>query len=459
MVVADSTVVADSLTVPKQTQTFGGATELGWSNVVQSDVAEEEGGTLALAEVPGFTAKTPALSAGRAWGTAAAYGDKIYVIGGGTIMGTMESTDEILEYDPATDTLTKVANLPYGLNGTRAVTAADGKIYVVMGEDPSISATYEARVLRFDPLQGTVEVAVQGMYAAYHHAAALGNDGLIYAFGGYGSGPLQSEIEAFDPVQGQIVSVAASLPVPREKLAAFAAPNGKIYIFGGADVHADAAHEGGQITDQILKFDPASTSLESVSTATLPQPLINITGGVLSDGAIYLVGGDAPSGTTTVPTTAVYRFDPQTETITTVADQLPAELSGAAAAVGENGKLYVFGGRSAAGLDTAVLELRPFSTVGLATCPVIDTGVEGTPWSKLDWSAQVPDGTTLKVEVRAADSEFAPDDSSLTWQLVTGPPVTSDLPSARYLQWRATLKTVNTAVTPKLDQVSLTYGD
>lgn len=456
--VADVRGAAAADAGPAATTTSGGASDPAWSGVALTSVESDKGGRVSLEETPGFAVKKAELSSGRAWGAAAALGDRIYVIGGGTVMGTMSSTDEVMAYAPASDTLTPAATLPYSLIGTRAVTGPDDKIYVVMGEDPTISAVYEARVLRFDPSTSKVTTAVDGMYAAYHHAAALGDDGLIYAFAGYGSGPIQKTIEAFDPATDAIVPVAATLPSEREKLAAFAAPSGDIYLFGGALVHADGAHEGGQITDQILRFRLSPPAVSVVATAKLPRPLINVAGGVLSDGAIYLVGGDTTDGGGTLPTSAVLRFDPQTETLTTVADTLPAALSGAAAAVAQNGKLYLFGGRRASGLNDDILEMRPYASDGALLGPVIDTGAAGTACTRLDWTAQAPAGTTLEVSVRGSDAKPDQGAASPAWQTVSGPPATSGLPSGRYLQWRVRLTTSNSALTPTLDQISLSFG-
>ena len=61
---------------------------------------------------------------------------KIYVIGGGKTGGTMASTVE--EYDPATDTWTKKADMPTARwrLSTRAV---NGKIYAIGGAGPVLS--------------------------------------------------------------------------------------------------------------------------------------------------------------------------------------------------------------------------------------------------------------------------------------------------------------------------------
>ena len=460
--VANNTVAdaaADAPSVPPTTRVSGGTTDPAWTDVELGSTALQ-GSTIHLEEEDGFGTKNAVLPTAVAWGAAASHQDHIYLFGGGTKVGTYASTTQISAYSPASDTVTPVGSLPYPLLGLQAVPAKDGKIYVMMGIDPTISAIYESRALRYDPVLHSVSVAFEGLYAAYHHGSALGADDVIYSFAGYGSGPLQTTIEGFDPANATIVQVGTDLAAygARDKLSAHVVPNGDIYLFGGALTHDDAAHLGGQISNQIIKFTP-STSSVTLLTATLPEPLINMAGGVLPDGRIYLAGGDTPSGQTTVPTKAIYCFDPTTGALTTLIDKLPEALGGAAAAVGANGKLYLLGGRTQGGLSAKILELHPYAADGEVIGPVIDTGAAATSWGELDWQATVPTGTTVELHVRAADAAFTSADNTPSWQSVNTPPVTTGLPQGRYLQWKATLRTSNTALTSTLAWVSLSYGE
>ncbi len=178
---------------------------------------------------------------------------------------------------------------------------------------------------------------------------------------------------------------------------------------------------------------------------------------------IYIVGGDTP---TTPPacrrSDAVYIFDPGTNKVTTpVGLKLPFPLSGAAFAVHSgNKKLYLLGGRddSAVGLSDKVLELFPYSKQGEVRGPVLDTGGDGSVWIELDWKAETATGTKIDMAVRASDSAFLQGDPTPAWQIVVGPsPAQGQLPKGRYLQWRATLTTSNSALTPALRVVTLRY--
>jgi len=95
---------------------------------------------------------------------------------------------------------------------------------------------------------------------------------------------------------------------------------------------------------------------------------------------------------------------------------------------------------------------------GTIASQVFDTGTDGTGWYQLDWGETLPSGTDITFEVRASDTPFTKDAGSPSWVDVGGDsPVTSGLPSGRYMQWRATLTTTDPANTPTLHEVTACY--
>jgi len=91
---------------------------------------------------------------------------------------------------------------------------------------------------------------------------------------------------------------------------------------------------------------------------------------------------------------------------------------------------------------------------GTSTSQVLDTGVTGTSWDALFWDETLQASTDITFEVRASDTEFLKDAANPSWISVGDfSPVTSGLPSGRYMQWRATLTTTNTSKTPILHEV------
>jgi hypothetical protein len=90
---------------------------------------------------------------------------------------------------------------------------------------------------------------------------------------------------------------------------------------------------------------------------------------------------------------------------------------------------------------------------GTIDSQVLDTGINGARWDGLFWSETLPAGTNITFEVRASDtlSGGFPDASWVP--MGDSSPITSGLPSGRYMQWRATLTTTDPSETPVLHEV------
>jgi len=87
---------------------------------------------------------------------------------------------------------------------------------------------------------------------------------------------------------------------------------------------------------------------------------------------------------------------------------------------------------------------------------VRDTGIPGDRWDALIWDETLQLNTDITFEVRASDTLFAAGDALPAWTPAGGTsPVTSSLPLGRYMQWRATLTTLDASVTPLLREVRL----
>jgi len=105
---------------------------------------------------------------------------------------------------------------------------------------------------------------------------------------------------------------------------------------------------------------------------------------------------------------------------------------------------------------TAVL--RYYLSSGTLASQVLDTGIAGAKWDTLFWSETLQSNTDITFEVRASDTQFTKDAATPSWTSVGGTsPVTSGLPSGRYMQWRATLTTSDTSKTPTLNEVKVYY--
>jgi hypothetical protein len=109
-------------------------------------------------------------------------------------------------------------------------------------------------------------------------------------------------------------------------------------------------------------------------------------------------------------------------------------------------------------LTSIGVEQGPHVLTGTIASQVLDTGIPGAVWDGLFWDETLASDTDITFEVRASDTSFNAGDAAPSWNGIGGTsPVVSGLPSGRYLQWRATLTTTNTANTPTLHEVRVYY--
>ena len=138
----------------------------------------------------------------------AAVNGKIYAIGGVTgsyFEGTTLSSVE--EYDPATDTWTRKADMPVETRSL-AASALNGKIYVVGGASEGRA---QSTVLEYDPMTDTWrEVADMPTRRGYLSSATV--NGKLYAIGGVVGLEHLPTVEEYDPEGLQAVSPQGKLP-------------------------------------------------------------------------------------------------------------------------------------------------------------------------------------------------------------------------------------------------------
>lgn len=92
------------------------------------------------------------------------------------------------------------------------------------------------------------------------------------------------------------------------------------------------------------------------------------------------------------------------------------------------------------------------------TSMVYDTTIPGATLDHLSWKETLQAKTDIIFEVRAGNTPFDEDDAVPAWTSVgRTSPVTSGLPSGRYIQWRATITSKDILKTPLFDEVILEY--
>ncbi|MDW8320724.1 MAG: SpoIVB peptidase S55 domain-containing protein [Armatimonadota bacterium] len=93
---------------------------------------------------------------------------------------------------------------------------------------------------------------------------------------------------------------------------------------------------------------------------------------------------------------------------------------------------------------------------GAYTSPVHDARSRAQ-WGALYWIAETPEGTSIEISTRSGNVP-EPDASWSEWSsALTNPGDVPTSPPARYVQYRAVLRTRNSQVTPRLQSVSLYY--
>ncbi len=113
---------------------------------------------------------------------------------------------------------------------------------------------------------------------------------------------------------------------------------------------------------------------------------------------------------------------------------------------------------AALGNDAAVIRFRgAYTASGTYYSQVLDTKAVST-WGRVFWEADVPDGTQLLISTRGGNSE-SPDNTWSEWSPANGAErdFVSPSPPARFVQWRAVLKTSETHTTPVLHKLTLAY--
>ena len=117
--------------------------------------------------------------------------------------------------------------------------------------------------------------------------------------------------------------------------------------------------------------------------------------------------------------------------------------------------VYGFLGKGGSGVVIVSSYLAPHLS-GTFTSAVIDTGASNT-LSSLSYTDTLPTGTAMTVDVRAGNTA-TPDGTWTGWQtsVASGGDI-SALGSQRYVQYRANLSTTNTASTPTLNSLTVSW--
>jgi N-acetylneuraminic acid mutarotase len=267
---------------------------------------------------------------------------KIYAIGGRyqTTSGFGGPTDAMEAYDPGSQTWAQLPSLPGGPRWSlSATTGLDGKIYTMGGLiPPSGNASSEFDV--YDPATQTwtrlpdlPNIAGFASPRQFYAEAATGTDGTIYAVGGF----FTNEVDAYNPASPTPAwTQVASLPSSRYFAALTVGTDGTIYSMGGVDSNTHA------VSNEVDAYDPTTNTWTVLPS--MPDARYALAAATGKDGTIYALGGGLASG---FATTEVDAYNPVTKTWTVLGQSLPLARESLAAVTGADGTIYALGGDTA----------------------------------------------------------------------------------------------------------------
>lgn len=269
----------------------------------------------------------------RLWlGAASSNDGRVFVMGGLgslTLGSPALSTAEV--YDPATNEWAVVESMPTARFGAAVVTGADGLIYVIGGLPSYAGGILGLRTVEaYDPASDTWQTRADLPEARRFASAALGADGRIYVIGGNNDASAGLRSVVAYSMEGGWETVAET-SVAHFYAAATSDADGKPWVVGGA--FFDTAEHYNATTDMWASappmltervglgvarstdgrlfafggYDEAYTTLGSaealtpdakqwVLVAEMPTARFYLAATASNDGRIYVVGGTAASG-------------------------------------------------------------------------------------------------------------------------------------------------------------------
>lgn len=255
---------------------------------------------------------------------------QVYLPGG--LLDTGGATTKVDVFDPATNTWTQLAPLPFPMHHLGAVVVR-GTLYIIGGyQGNTFSPT--SRVLAYEPVaEQWITRAPMPQAQGAHVAVAFGDQ--IFVFGGVAGGVVQSSTFRYD-TGANIWTEQAPMSLRREHLAA-AVVDSLIYVVGGRTAT-------GANTDIIEAYSPATDTWRR--RMAMPTARGGLTAAGMH-GKLYVFGGEAFN----IPLPGVFEeveeYDPATDTWRTMAPMPNPRHGLGAAAVGDT--LFLIGGGPVAG--------------------------------------------------------------------------------------------------------------
>lgn len=261
----------------------------------------------------------------------------IYVMSGFDGSGPAQNT--VYAYDPDTDSWANKASMPWVTRGAAVAKGLDGIIYVIGGYNDSMTYSYPTAVQAYNTTSNTWTIKTHVPVPAWIAAAATGNDGKIYVFGGETPGSLipSNITQIYDPVANTWTN-GTDMPTSRKGHSAVRGADGLIYVIGG--------YNGSRASSAVEAYNSATNAW--TTKANMPIPKTEF-GAVLGpDNKIYVIGGgDTTSNNASPFYNSVEIYDPEANTWAQPSwseSFMPTARKETGAALSKNGKIYVIGG-------------------------------------------------------------------------------------------------------------------
>jgi len=277
----------------------------------------------------------PAFPGGFVDGTIIVVTDRLYAIGGSG------QSNDVQAFQPATNTWTAAAVLPTPRFGLAVAVGADHRIYAIGGRSnplgvlQNVVEAFAPAAFHFKLGPGFWTGGLSPMPTARERpAATTGKDGRIYVVGGSNgsdtntSAPLTT-LEIYDAAS-DAWSSGKGLTTARDSVAATTGNDGRIYAIGGFD--------GSRTLSSVEAYDVSNNTWASVAAMSMART--DLAAVTAPDGRIYAIGGQ--DGSTVYSSVEIY--DPSTESWTP-GPSMSSKRYSFAAAIGPDGRLYAIGGQ------------------------------------------------------------------------------------------------------------------
>ncbi len=247
------------------------------------------------------------------------YHDQVLIIGGWEdAVSGVDVVSKVDRYDPATDSLSTVFDMPLALASCAVHAIEDGRLLLSGGLDTfGGTVGINDRYVVVDTLVGEAFETGSMNRARYDHRVIVGLEGAVISCGGYRDGP-SGDITTAD-CESWTSGEVASLPPLVEARAAFGMaplagePAGRMVAFGGWQ--QDEASDPVAL-DSAEVYDP-----ETASWTTLEARMVEARAGIealaLTDGRVLACGGVGSDGE---PLDSCEAFDPGSEAFVPLPD-------------------------------------------------------------------------------------------------------------------------------------------